>query len=64
MKIEIDENTGFTTAFVAVITAIAIISTYGCHQSEETEREKVKAGLVQEIAPGAISPIWTNPKPE
>lgn len=61
MKIELDTNTSFTTCFVAVVTAILIAATYGCHQTEETQREMTRAGLVQKRDVQATTLIWTKP---
>lgn len=61
MKIDINEEAAWVLSILAIVGAIASISMYGCHQHEETTREKIRAGLVEREAPISYSKIWTKP---
>lgn len=68
MKIDLNEEASFTFGFASFFIAIASVAMFGCHQCEETNREKerttqeaMKSGMVQkpEMAESVI--VWTRP---
>lgn len=61
MRIEINENAGWTLVAIAAITAICVGSLVGCNQYEQTRREAIKAGLVEQNGTSSQHTIWTKP---
>lgn len=62
MDINVNDETSFTVIMTALITAAMILACYGCSQQEQTKREAIKAGLVEESLPGQQRMGWTKPK--
>lgn len=50
------------TAVCALCAAAAVSACYGCQQIEQTKREAMKAGLIQQLPPGGYKPLWTKPE--
>ncbi len=62
MTVEINAETAWTLVFFFIVCGIASVSMWGCHQSEETTREKIRAGLVQKEIPNTYTTIWAKPE--
>lgn len=60
MRIEISEEVGWTVVLCALFIAATVGALGGCHMVQTTEREAIKAGLVQTQDSGTIL-HWTKP---
>lgn len=47
MKIEMDDNSAITAVSIIVAVTVIIICLGGCHITEKTNQEAIKAGLIQ-----------------
>ncbi len=47
-----------------IMASITSISMWGCHEKEESYRERIRAGLVQKAVPSTHTIIWTRPDGE
>lgn len=59
MKIETDRTTAYSAITIVAIVTISCLASYGCHQTEETKREAIKAGL--EERPATQYSSWVKP---
>lgn len=60
MKIEMDDNSTITAVVLIAVIGILAGSLGGCHITNKTDREAIKAGLVQEPVPGQYLQ-WKKP---
>lgn len=63
MKIEMESNAALCIAFVFAALAASAFGMFYHYQYNLTEREAIKAGLVQKQIPGFITtvPTWDKP---
>jgi hypothetical protein len=54
------EKTAWTIVASVAVISITVLGGYGCHQTEKTRQEAIKAGLVEDFQPG-FGRIWTKP---
>lgn len=61
MKIEMDDNSSIVTTVSTFVVVVVLAILAGCHMTEETNRQAIKAGLVQkqQLTPG--QPVWSKP---
>ena len=62
MKIEICENTSIVTAIFLIASAITILATHGCSESEATIRAAYAAGLEEIQLDGSTATLLGKPK--
>lgn len=60
MRIEISEEVGWTVVLCVLFIAATAAGLGGCHICQTTEREAIKAGLVQTQDSGTIL-HWSKP---
>lgn len=58
-----DEDLAFLIMICTVIVLIALCCLGGCHETELTKREAMKAGMVQkqEYSGSSTTTVWTKP---
>jgi len=57
-----NENTSITICVCTFIAFAFLTIGHGCAQSDLTQREAIKAGLVQKTVPLTNSVVWGNPQ--
>ncbi len=55
------EETAWTVVASVVVISLTLLGGYGCHQTEKTNQEAIKAGLVQDLIPG-VGRGWVKPE--
>jgi hypothetical protein len=61
IKIDICENTSLTTIICTLIVCVLAAAIGGCHITENTQRQAIKAGLVQKQSMGTAGVYWAKP---
>jgi hypothetical protein len=52
-----------SVALCSFSVSAAVVACYGCQQFEETRREAIKAGLIQQLPPGSSGKLlWARPE--
>lgn len=57
-----NEDAAFCTGFCTVALVVGALVMHGCHEVESTEREAMKAGLIEKFEPHSSLKVWTKPK--
>ncbi len=60
MKSELSDNGLYAINIVTFILCASVATMFGCHSSEKTKQEAIKAGLHQSQSYGTNWPLWTK----